>query len=366
MTEPSSRTLPTDIPSDLGSAPATMLAERFHADTREVRVEEIPVPEPGPGQVRLRVAFCGICHSDLSLIDGTFPTLQPVVTQGHEVSGWVDALGKGVQGWEVGDAVIPSAGRPCRKCRNCGRGNFADCLDLELMAFHYDGGWAQYVVVNAVGLTRVPDGVPMEQAALLADAVSTPYAAVVRSGQVHLGNAVGVWGLGGVGTHLLQLARLAGAVPLIAVDVDDAALERATRLGADFTFRADDPELGKKIYGATGGRMIDVAFDAVGIGAVSEQAVRYLDVSGKLVTVGMSGQEMKIGTFAEVALRRKQIIGHLGYKVQDIAMLAEMLAYGRLDLSGSVSAILPLAEVQRGIDMLHSREGNPIRILVQP
>lgn len=344
----------------------TMLAERFYAETREVKLEEIPIPEPGPGQVRIKVAYCGICHSDLSLIDGNFPARLPVVTQGHEVSGFIDRLGPGVLGWNEGDAVIPSAGRACLKCRNCRRGNFADCMQLELMAFAFDGGWAEYVVVNAVGLTKVPKGVPMDQAAILADAVSTPFAAVVRTAQVHLGNAVGVWGLGGVGTHIVQLSKLAGAVPIIAIDINDAALERATRLGADFAFRSDDPDLGKKIEEATGGRMIDVAFDAVGITPTAQQAVKYLDVNGKMVTVGMSSQDLQVGDFLSFALRRKHVMGHLGYKVQDIAMLAELVSYGRLDLKESISAVVPLSDIHRGIEMLEKREGNPIRILVKP
>jgi len=344
----------------------TMLAERFYADTREVKLEQVPVPHPGHGEVRIKVEYCGICHSDLSLIDGNFPAQLPVVTQGHEISGYIDEVGPGVHGWEVGDAVIPSAGRPCRRCRNCQRGNFADCLALQLMAFAFDGGWAEYVVVGATGLTRVPDGLPMDQAAILADAVSTPFAAVVRTAQVHLGNAVGVWGLGGVGTHVVQLAKLSGAVPIIAVDLDDAALERAVRLGADYAFRADDPDLGAHITEATGGRMIDVAFDAVGITSTTRQAAQFLDVNGKLVTVGISSQQVEIGSFLDFTLRRKHVLGHLGYKVQDIAMLAELITYGRLNLSESISAVLPLSEIHRGIEMLEKREGNPIRILVKP
>jgi len=185
------------------ATPMTMLAERFYVESREIKLERVPVPVPGPGEVRIKVAYCGICHSDLSLIDGHFPSRLPVITQGHEVSGWIDEIGPGVSGWEVGDAVIPSAGRTCTACRNCRRGNFGECLALQLMAFSFDGGWAEYVVVGATGLTRVPEGVPMDQAAILADAVSTPFAAVVRTAQVHLASAVGVWGLGGLGSHLV-------------------------------------------------------------------------------------------------------------------------------------------------------------------
>lgn len=345
---------------------ATMLAERFDTRTREIRLEEIPIPEPGPGEVLVKVAYCGICQSDLSLIDGHIPSPLPVVTQGHEASGTISQVGPGVIGWAEGDRVIPSAGRPCGKCRACRRGAFTDCYDLQLMAFAYDGAWAQYTVAQAAGLTRVPDNVDLAQAALLADAVSTPYAAVVRTAQVHTGNAVGVWGVGGVGTHLVQLSRLAGAVPIIAVDLNDAALARAARLGADHVFRADDPHLDSKIRAATGGRMIDVAFDAVGIPQTVRQCIAYLDTNGVAVTVGLSEQNIDAGPFLEFNLRRKQLRGHLGYKSQDIGILAEMLSYGRLDLSGSISKIVPLEHVREGIDDLTHKVGNPIRILVQP
>ncbi len=96
---------------------ATMLAERFDAQTRKVTLQEIPIPEPGPGEVLIKVAYCGICQSDLSLIQGHFPATLPVVTQGHEASGTITKVGPGVFGWAEGDNVIPSAGRPCGRCR---------------------------------------------------------------------------------------------------------------------------------------------------------------------------------------------------------------------------------------------------------
>lgn len=344
----------------------TMLAERFYAQDRSVHLEEIPVPHPGPGNVLIEVAYCGICHSDLSLINGTFPAQRPQVTQGHEASGTIVELGAGVTGWNVGDRVIPSAGRPCLRCRKCRRGDFANCLHLNLMAFAYDGAWARYHEASATGLTKIPDNVPMDQAALLADAVSTPYAAVVHTAQVHMGNAVAVWGVGGVGTHLVQLAKAAGGVPVIAIDLDDEVLARAKRVGADHVLRSDDPELMSKIEDLTHGRMIDVAFDAVGIKPTLRAAVESLDVNGRAVSLGLSGQDIDAGPFMDFNLQRKKVFGHLGYRGQDIAMLAEMLSYHRLDLSESISEVVPLTEVERGIADLEHHKNNPIRILVKP
>lgn len=345
---------------------ATMRAQRLDTATRTFEVTDVPVPRPGPGEVLVRVAFCGICHSDVSLIEGTFPSQVPVITQGHEASGTIAALGLGVSGWAVGDRVVPAAGRPCFRCAHCRRGDLPHCTNLALMAFAYDGAWAEYTVAQAGGLTRIPDNVSMEQAAILADAVSTPYGAVVHTGQVRVGESVGVWGAGGVGTHVVQLARLVGATPIVVLDVDPVVRERSLELGADHAFDSRDPELAQKIAAATGGEMLDVAFDAVGITATFEQALAMLAPRGRLVGVGMSAQEVSLGSTMVFNLTRKEVRGHLGYDVADIGVLARLVSTGRLDLSRSISEIIPLEDVAEGVRKLQEREGSPIRILVQP
>ena len=345
---------------------STMRAERFYADTKKVALEDVPIPEPGPGEVLVKVAYCGICHSDLSLINGTFPAQAPVVTQGHEASGTIAKLGPDVTDWAEGDRVVVAAGRPCQQCPNCRRGDVVNCLRVQLMAFAYDGAWAEYTVAQAAGLTRVPDNVPLQQAAVLADAVSTPFGAVVRTGKVAIGESVGVWGVGGVGTHVVQLARLVGAVPVIALDINPAVLERALEIGADCAFDSRDDGLRDKIAEVTGGRMLDVAFDVVGLKVTFEQALDSLTSGGRLVGVGMSAEAPTVGPTAMFGLTRKQVLGHLGYQNVDIETLAKLVSLGRLDLSRSISEIVPLEDVQSGIEKLERQDGNPIRILVQP
>ncbi|MDT5184295.1 MAG: hypothetical protein QOI29_2453 [Mycobacterium sp.] len=344
----------------------TMRAERFYAESKTIAVEDVPIPEPGPGEVLVKVAYCGICHSDLSLINGTFPSQRPVVTQGHEASGTIAKLGPDVTGWAEGDRVIVAAGRPCTACPNCRRGNIANCLRIQLMAFAYDGAWAEFTVAQAVGLTRVPDNVPLEQAAILADAVSTPFGAVVRTGKVGIGESAGVWGVGGVGTHIVQLARLVGAVPVIAVDIKPEVLDRAVELGADYAFDARDEGLRDKIADITGGRMLDVAFDAVGLKSTFEQALASVTVGGRLVSVGMSAESPSVGPTSMFGLTQKHVLGHLGYQNVDIETLATLVSRGRLDLSRSISDIVSLDDIRVGIEKLERQDGNPIRILVRP
>lgn len=344
----------------------TMRAERFYADTKTVVLEDVPIPEPGPGEVRVKVAYCGICHSDLSLINGTFPAQAPVVTQGHEASGTIDELGPDVTGWAEGDRVILAAGRPCLECPNCRRGDVLNCLQVRVMAFAYDGAWAEYTIAQAAGLTRVPDNVPLEQAAILADAVSTPYGALVRTGKVVVGESVGVWGVGGIGTHIVQLARLIGAVPVIAVDINPVVMDRALDLGADYAFDSRDEQLKDKIAEVTSGRQLDVAFDAVGLKGTFEQALDCVTVGGRLVCVGMSAESPTVGPTSMFGLTQKQVLGHLGYQNVDIETLATLVSRGRLDPSRSVSAIVELEDIAAGIEMLEKQDGNPIRIVVKP
>lgn len=344
----------------------TMRAERFYADTKTVVVEDVPIPEPGEGEVLVKVAFCGICHSDVSLVNGTFPAQRPVVTQGHEASGTIAKLGPGVTGWSVGDRVVVAAGRPCGACPNCRRADVGNCLRMQLMAFAYDGAWAEYTVALAAGLTRVPDNVPLEQAAILADAVSTPFGAVVRTGKVGIGESVGVWGVGGIGTHIVQLARLVGAAPIIAVDINPAVRERALELGADYAFDSTDPDLPARLGEITAGRGLDVAFDAVGLKVTFEQALNSLTVGGRLVAVGMSDQSPTVGPTSMFGLTQRHVLGHLGYQNVDIETLARLVSLGRLDLSRSISRVIPLEDIREGIEMLERADGNPIRILVAP
>ena len=164
----------------------------------------------------------------------------------------------------------------------------------------------------------------------------------------------------------MQLARLVGAAPVIAVDIKPEVLERATELGADYAFDARDDRLAEKIADATAGRKLDVAFDAVGLQSTFEQALDNLTVGGRLVAVGMSAEPASVGSTTMLALTQKQVLGHLGYQNVDIETLATLVSRGRLDISRSISDVVSLEDIAVGIERLDRQDGNPIRILVQP
>jgi threonine dehydrogenase-like Zn-dependent dehydrogenase len=159
---------------------------------------------------------------------------------------------------------------------------------------------------------------------------------------------------------------LVGAVPVIAVDIKSEVLDRAVELGADFACDAGDPGLRDNIAEITGGRMLDAAFDAVGLKSTFEKALDCIAVGGRLVDVGMSAETPSVGPTSMFALTKKHVLGHLGYQNVDIETLAKLLSMGRLDLSRSISDIVALEDVRVGIEKLERQEGNPIRILIKP
>ncbi|MCW4385575.1 zinc-binding dehydrogenase [Salinibacterium sp. SYSU T00001] len=334
----------------------TMLAGRLTISTREFSVERVPVPEPARGEVRVKVGAAGVCLSDVHLIEGLLtPSLLDgdVVTLGHEVSGTVDTLGADVTGWAPGDRVVVKAGHEKNG-------------QVYTMGVDYDGGWAEYLVAPADNLVAMPDDLPFEQGAIIPDAVSTPWSAIETTAQLRPGDAVGVWGVGGLGVHAVQLLRFAGAAPIIAIDPLEEARTRAADFGADVVLDPGDPEFREKMRDATSGRGLDVAFDFAGVDAVRAQAISSLGVDGRLVLVGLSGTPITIANSNKFTHMRKSILGHYGSEPQHVDKLVELTRLGRIEFSRSISGRIPLAEAAEAVRMLEHKEGNPIRLVLVP
>ncbi|HEY2483279.1 MAG TPA: zinc-binding dehydrogenase, partial [Caulobacteraceae bacterium] len=275
----------------------TMLAGRLHFGTGKFVVEEIPVPVPGPGEVLIEVKAAGVCLSDLHLIDGSISPPRPdpsgVITLGHEISGVIGSLGTGLRrGLTVGTRVALQAGQSCDRCAGCARR--APCTDFRGRGVAYDGGWAQYTLAREDTVVPIPDELPFDQAAIIPDAVSTSYAALTATVPVRAAQAVGIWGVGGLGVHAIRIARMIGAAPIFAVDPLTGARERALAFGADVALDSADPSFAEAMLQATGGRGLNYAFDFAGVPAVREQASSALGDHGALVLVGLTSAPLTI------------------------------------------------------------------------
>ena len=298
-----------------------MRAGQITVSTRSFKVVDVPTPDAGVGQVRIKVAAAGVCLSDVHFLEGILSPgylLGDHVTLGHEVAGVIDQVGKGVTTSSVGDRVVVIAGQ-----RN-------EAQQITTMGFDYDGGWAEFVITKAELVAKIPDTLPFEQAAIIPDAVSTPWAAISSTGKIEAGESVAVFGVGGLGIHAVQLLKIVGCSKVIAIDPRADARANALARGADYAFAPEDSALQQH-------RGLNAAFDFAGVTSVRKQALSLLGEHGRLVIVGIANEPIVIPNDMAFTYMRTQIMGHYGSEELHVRELIEFAAQGKLDLSQSIT-----------------------------
>ncbi len=344
-----------------------MRAARLHAEMSGLRLEEMPKPVPGPGEVLIAIAAAGLCGTDLHIAwERSLPVPVTPITLGHEGAGIVAALGPEVSGWSQGDRVTLHPSIPCGTCRSCRAGRLSLCPKARILGLHTDGTFAEYVAVPAGTLRRLPQGVDFETGAILGDAVATAYHAVMRRGSVRKGETVAVIGCGGVGYHGVLFAKHAGASRIIAVDQAQGALARAQAVGATDLVVARDGEVSTAIRSLTAGEGVDVAFEFVGKARTVEEAVRSVGRPGRVVVVGVGAEQVRLPPLAAFVGRELSVIGSMGSYREDLEEVLALLEAGAVDLGGSVTHRFSLDEIGRAFETLATKEGHPVRIVVIP
>lgn len=344
-------------------------------------VEDVVLDAPREGEVRVRVGACGICHSDITFMDGLWGGQLPAV-YGHEVAGVVVATGPGVEALEPGDHVVVTLVRTCGKCFYCRRETPTQCeghFAIDERAVLKTGGgarvtqgvrvggFAEAVTVHSSQAIAIPKSVPLESACLLSCAVATGMGAVRNTARVEAGASVAVVGAGGVGINSVQAARIVGASPVIAIDVSDSRLEAACRLGATHAVNSSQPDTVEAVKALTADRGADYVIITSGNPAAIELGLRLARRAGTVVLVGMtaSGQTVPInpGDVADAAVR---ILGcKLGdiRPAEDIAMLIDLYLTGKLKLDELVTARYSLDRVNDAIAT--ARRGDGLRTVIQ-
>ena len=340
-----------------------MKAAVFRAADQPMRIEDVPTPEPRAGEVLVRVAGCGVCHTDLHYLDHGTPTFKPPpIILGHEVAGTIETVGPGVTALAAGQRVLIPAVLSCGHCLFCRSGRENICEHSQMLGNHIDGGDAEFVVVPAKDVVPMPDDVPLVEGSIIADAVTTPYHAVVRRGKVTPGDWVAVFGCGGVGLSLVQVAAAVGA-RVIAVDVKEAKLEAARRFGATAALNAaTTKKLDKEIRALSGGG-VQVAFEAVGKAATQELALNSLATGARLVLVGYSPETLPLNS-GRVMFREIEVVGSLGCRPVDYPRAIELVRQGKVRLLDLVTHRFPLERIAEALDTL--RGGDAIRVVVTP
>jgi propanol-preferring alcohol dehydrogenase len=343
-----------------------MLAVVLNGHDKDPEITETPAPRPGRGDVLVAMRACGICGSDVHIVDGsTTPGKLPIVL-GHEASGVVAELGPShvdADTVAVGDRVTVNPMISCGHCSMCRLGRSNYCKNIQILGLHVDGAHAEYVVVPAGNVVALPDGVDFALGAIIADAVATPLRAILSSG-VERGATVAVFGLGGLGLHAAMLLRQIYGADVIGVDASDAALERAASFGIDTVVDARAGRASETIRKLTGGG-VAASYEFVGALPVVEQAIRSLDHNGVCTIAGVGADRLHLSLRQETLVARGvRIAGSHGYLTSDILQLLAWVASGQLVIGGTVSHRFPLAEYSAGLDTLRDRSANAIRVVI--
>ena len=325
-----------------------MRAAVLHPGAKELKVQDWLTPEPGAGEVLVRVAACGLCRTDLHYLHGLPTAKAPPIVLGHEVSGTVEAVGAGVEGFDRGARVLLPPVLPCGTCEPCRRGRGNVCARMVMLGNHRDGGFADFIAVPANCAFPLPPNLPLEESSVISDAGSTAYHAVVNRGRVAPGEWVAILGCGGVGLSVLQMARAVGA-RIVAVDVVPAKLEVAKRLGADEVLDGggDVPKALRKLTG--GGP--DVAFEVIGHPKTIRAAVDAVRPGGRVLVVGYSDAEVPLPA-GRIMFRELEVRGSLGCPLQDFPRVLALAAKGAFDLKAMVTHRVPLERVNEGFEAL--------------
>ena len=352
-----------------------------YAQSRPLEVTELELAPPGPGELLVRVRAAGLCHSDLSVIDGSRPRVMPMAL-GHEAAGEVEAVGDGVTAFAPGDHVVLAFVPVCGDCGPCRAGRAALCEPgaaanaagtLLSGAIRWSGGvhhhlgvsaFAERIVVSERSAVRVDAELPYELAALFGCAVLTGVGAVVNSAAVDPGQSVAVFGLGGVGLAALLGALLAGADPVIAVDRVPAKLELARELGATAALDAGE-DVVAAVRDATGGGA-DHVVETVGSEVVLAQAYAATRRGGTTVTVGLPHPERMLSIPAVSLVAEERVLrgSYLGSCVpeRDIPRFVDLHRAGRLPVERLLTHRLSLDELNEGFDRL--ARGEAVRQVV--
>lgn len=339
-----------------------MRAAIFYEAHAPLQIEDVPIPALNAGEVLVKVAACGLCHTDLHYIDHGVPTVKhPPLILGHEATGIVEQTAPGVTSIKEGDRVLLPAILTCGQCAACRVGRENICQRMRMFGNDVDGAYAEYVKAPAKDVFILPEEIPLVEGCIIADAVTTPYHAVKNRAGVRPGDHVVVYGCGGVGLNVVQFANLAGGI-VIAIDVSEEKLEWARRLGASFTLnpRQIEGEVARTVRKLTGGGA-DIAIEAIGNPSTIQDAFSTLHPGGRLVVVGYTDHEVALSA-GRIMYREMEIRGSLGCRPVDYPRVIELVRAGRIQVSPLVTARFPLAEINTGLDTL--RNGKGIRSVV--
>lgn len=344
-------------------------------------VDDVDIEAPHAGEVQVRIAHCGVCHSDLSVVEGSLPAPVPSVL-GHEAAGVVEAIGEGVTTLSPGDRVVLTPCPSCGQCYYCQRGEFSICVNSSaLMTSTFPdggtrlsrgghrlfrglaiGGFGELAMVQESAAIKVSDDVPLDVACVIGCAVQTGVGAVLNTAQVEPGATVLVTGLGGVGLSIVQGAVVAGASRVMVSDPVRERRDAAVAFGATDAIDPSTTDVAAGVYELTDGIGADYSFEAAGVASLIDTGLQSTRTGGTSVIVGVPplDQGLTISPVAMFQTFEKKLVGSLLGSInarRDIPLLIALWQSGRLDLEGLITARRPIEQVNEAFDDLRASRG---------
>ena len=336
------------------------------SEYNRLEIAKMPVPQPGPDEILVRVAACGICGSDVHGFDGSSGRRIPPIVMGHEAAGVVAAVGKDVEGFAEGERVTFDSTVYCGVCRHCLRGDVNLCdrrqvLGVSCGDYRRAGAFAEFVSVPARIIYRLPDNLAFEEAAML-EAVSVALHAVSLVPTAQAASAL-VLGAGTIGLLVQQALRVAGCPRVYVADVDMSRLQLSMRLGATSVLQSG-PGLAQEIAKLTDGTGVDVAVEAVGINATVAAAVDSVRKGGSVILVGNIAPEVTL-PLQKVVTRQIRLQGSCA-SAGEYPRAIELLSSGQINVKPIITAVAPLEEGPQWFERLHAREPDLMKVVLKP
>src|SRR5436190_8452757 len=329
-----------------------MRAVRLTEAGKPLHEAEIDLPEIGASDVLIRVAACGICHSDEHYRAGISRIDCLPVTLGHEIAGWVEKVGVDVKHVTPGDRVCLHYLAHCGNCEFCIRGLEQFCCTGQMIGKHRDGGYAEFIKVPGANAFPLPDEIPFEVGAIMLCSSSTALHALNKA-RFKAGESIAIFGFGGLGFSALQLARAFDCGDVYAVEINPAKLASAASIGAiAIDARSADPA--RQIKEATAGKGVDVALELIGSAKTMRQAVLCLGPLGRAALVGLTAESMSIHPYAELINKEAEIIGVSDHLATELPALIEFAQSGKLRFPPETLRVVKLdaAQINAALDAL--------------
>jgi threonine 3-dehydrogenase len=328
-------------------------------------VRDVPVPEAGPGEVLLRILRAGVCGTDLHIWSWdrwSQGRLKPPVTLGHEFVGEIVGLGAGVAGLATGDRVACESHIVCHTCIACRTGNAHVCENTRILGVDVNGGFAEFVSVPGVNCWRVPEGLPLEVAAVMepcGNAVHTAFAGELS------GRSIAVTGCGPIGLFAIGVARAAGAAHVFASDVSPYRLELARAMQADAVIDARSESLTERVRALTDGRMLDGVLEMSGHPAAVRDGLGALRMGGRLSMLGLPTEPFELDWNRLVIFKGVTLHGIIGRRMYETwFQMDQLLRSGRLDLRPAITHVMPMERFEEAIGLL--RDGRAGKVVLVP